>query len=287
MKHLFSIILLLVVSFSLSFSQDFFPHAKGNKWVYKDFDSVGSTTGYLTLEIGRDTVMQNGKQYFHYPLLSSSTFSFARVDSNSLYFYNTTSGTEGRVFRFDTFYGARWLVPEVNEGFAVVGIDSVTMFLKKVKAISFITLSFPGRSYTFAESFGLTEKYVSFPREPSGKDYYKTSLQGCIINGVTYGDLTSVEKIESEVPKRMSLFPSYPNPFNGQTTVRFSLDRREYLRLAIYDILGREVAVLVEKELDAGVYNTQWIAGNLGSGVYLVRLQTAHNALAQKIIYMK
>ncbi|MBI3586074.1 MAG: T9SS type A sorting domain-containing protein [Ignavibacteriales bacterium] len=284
MKHLFFTTLLSSVFVTYSFSQEYFPHAKGNRWVYKDFFSAGANVRYFIDEVGADTVMPNGKKYFHFPL--SGLSQFARVDSNSLYFYNAFTSTEGRVFRFNAKVGDRWDVPGFGFTSVIVGgMDSVTIFSKKAKTIDFVGLIYLSTTYTFAESFGLIKEFQ--PIAQLGADYVITTLQGCIIDGVTYGNLTSVEKIPLAVPERVNLFPSYPNPFNGQTTIRFSLDKKIHLRLSIYDILGREIAVLIEKELDAGVYNTQWSAGNVGSSIYLVRLQTPNNVFTQKIIYMK
>jgi hypothetical protein len=66
---------------------------------------------------------------------------------------------------------------------------------------------------------------------------------------------------------------NFPNPFNPTTTIRFTLPSKSYVSLKIYDVLGREVAALVQDELPAGTYAQQWNASLLPSGVYFYRLQ--------------
>jgi 5'-nucleotidase len=66
---------------------------------------------------------------------------------------------------------------------------------------------------------------------------------------------------------------NYPNPFNPTTTIRFTLPSKSYVSLKIYDVLGRQVAALVQDELPAGTYSQQWNASLLPSGVYFYRLQ--------------
>lgn len=285
MRHLFSVGFLTLAFVTCSLSQDFFPHAKGNKWVYRNFYSAGGHISYSIRAIGADTVMPNGKRYFYCPLFDFA-YPFARVDSNGVYVYSIISKMEARVFRFDATVGDQWGASELFlNTVGLAKVDSISIFSRKVKTFDFVGLKYLTTRYTFAESFGFIEEFT--PVAQLGADYVITTLQGCIIDGVTYGNLTSAEKIQSAVPERVNLFPSYPNPFNGQTTVRFSLDKREHMRLAIYDILGREVAVLIENELEAGVYNAPWSPKGVGSGVYFVRLQTSRNVLSQKIVYMK
>ena len=67
---------------------------------------------------------------------------------------------------------------------------------------------------------------------------------------------------------------AYPNPFAASTTIRFSLDAPSDVRLAVYDVLGREVAVLVDGAVEAGTHTAEFDAAGLPSGLYLYRLST-------------
>ncbi|MBI5473272.1 MAG: T9SS type A sorting domain-containing protein [Ignavibacteriae bacterium] len=75
------------------------------------------------------------------------------------------------------------------------------------------------------------------------------------------------------LPAVFSLEQNYPNPFNPTTTIEFSLPKSSEASLKIFDILGREVATLVNEHLNAGTFKTEWDAKNMPSGTYFYRLQ--------------
>jgi hypothetical protein len=83
--------------------------------------------------------------------------------------------------------------------------------------------------------------------------------------------LTGVENIDA-IPKTFSLEQNYPNPFNPNTTIAFTLPIKSFVKLKVYDILGREVAILISEEMSAGSYSRQWNAANMSSGIYFYRL---------------
>jgi uncharacterized repeat protein (TIGR01451 family) len=85
----------------------------------------------------------------------------------------------------------------------------------------------------------------------------------------------------------IALGSSYPNPFNPTTTVPFSVVEASQVRLAVYDLLGREVAVLVDGTVSAGVHEVIFEASQLPTGVYLVRLETSGVMQTQRITLMK
>jgi hypothetical protein len=82
--------------------------------------------------------------------------------------------------------------------------------------------------------------------------------------------LTGIE--ERSRPKSFSLFQNYPNPFNSVTKIRFQIPFSAYIRIAVFDILGREVSVLMVKYLQPGVYEIPFDAGSLPSGIYVYKL---------------
>lgn len=85
-----------------------------------------------------------------------------------------------------------------------------------------------------------------------------------IINGIS--------QIGTEIPKGFMLEQNYPNPFNPVTNIRFSIPKAGVVKLAVYDITGREVESLVSGRLNAGIYNADLDASALSSGVYFYRL---------------
>lgn len=94
---------------------------------------------------------------------------------------------------------------------------------------------------------------------------------------------TSVEAAQgtSQLPRQLVLSQNYPNPFNAATEIRYELPERRSVSLEIFNVTGQRVASLVDGEQLEGPHLVQWNAGNLPSGIYLVRLQ-AGNELATK-----
>lgn len=101
-----------------------------------------------------------------------------------------------------------------------------------------------------------------------------------------YASVTSVEKT-SELPSSYSLSQNYPNPFNPTTTISFSLPVSGLVKLGVYNVLGQQVAELVNEELSAGTYNYSFDASKLSSGVYVYKLNSNDFAQTRKMILLK
>ena len=78
-----------------------------------------------------------------------------------------------------------------------------------------------------------------------------------------------------------------PNPFNPTTVVQFSLPEASQTRIAVYDMLGREVALLTDARLDAGLHEVRFDASALPSGVYLVRMVAGAHVSTERITLLK
>lgn len=98
---------------------------------------------------------------------------------------------------------------------------------------------------------------------------------------------TAVTPVSSEVPDQFSLMQNYPNPFNPVTNIKFSLPAAGFVKLTIFDMLGREVETLVSKNLNAGIYNADWDAANRSGGVYFYKLQAGEFTETRKMILVK
>jgi len=96
---------------------------------------------------------------------------------------------------------------------------------------------------------------------------------------------TSVE--ETNFLPDFKLNQNYPNPFNSSTTISFTIPETGIVTLKVYDVLGREVATLVNENLSAGSYSYNFDAKNLTSGVYLYKLQAGKHSETKKMILMK
>ncbi len=88
-------------------------------------------------------------------------------------------------------------------------------------------------------------------------------------------------------PKNFSAIESYPNPFNSQATIKFNLSASDAVKIDIYDLLGRKVETLVDRNLSAGNHSITWDAGNVATGIYFARLQTTNKFESIKLTLLK
>ncbi len=109
-------------------------------------------------------------------------------------------------------------------------------------------------------------------------DIYAQSLDALV---------TSVNHSTSELPELFVLTQNYPNPFNPSTSIQYTVSSRQFVRLKVYDVLGNEVATLVNEEKAAGTYAVEFNAKDLPSGIYFYRLQAGSFVETKKMILMK
>jgi hypothetical protein len=117
---------------------------------------------------------------------------------------------------------------------------------------------------------------------------YTVALLRASIASIT----TSVEKSDAGVPGTFTLNQNYPNPFNPTTKISFSLPLRAIVRLEIFDILGKQVATLLNESMEAGNWNINWngfdrTGRHVSSGVYFYRLEAGNFSSVKKMVLLK
>lgn len=125
------------------------------------------------------------------------------------------------------------------------------------------------------------------PQNP-GESRWRDPSRGAYKFSITdlKGTLTDIEEV-AELPTDFKLEQNYPNPFNPTTTIRYSLPEANTVSLTVYNMLGQKVATLVNAQQSAGVYNVNFNAANLSSGVYFYRLQSGKQVRVQKMLLLK
>jgi endoglucanase len=88
-------------------------------------------------------------------------------------------------------------------------------------------------------------------------------------------------------PAKYSLIQNYPNPFNPSTTISFSLPSKSIVSLKVFDLTGKEIAIIVSQELSAGTYSRQWNAANMSSGIYFYQLQAGTYTETKKLVLLR
>jgi hypothetical protein len=122
----------------------------------------------------------------------------------------------------------------------------------------------------------------------SALKYYYNDFRTCIPIGI--------QPISTEIPTKFELFQNYPNPFNPLTKIKFQIPPlnlplsggdKEGVSLKIYDVLGKEIAVLVNEDLKPGTYEIDWNAENIPTGVYFYSLITNNFTQTKKMVVLK
>jgi hypothetical protein len=99
--------------------------------------------------------------------------------------------------------------------------------------------------------------------------------------------IVSVRQTDNNVPTEHSLSQNYPNPFNPSTTINFALNKSGLTTLKVYNILGQEVATLVNRDLAAGSYSVDFDASELSSGMYIYTIKNGEFEISKKMMLLK
>jgi hypothetical protein len=120
-------------------------------------------------------------------------------------------------------------------------------------------------------------------------DLPKIHILGCVVGGNVYmNDFVGISDDKNTViTETNTLFPNYPNPFNPATNIRYRIARDSHVSVVIYNVLGQQVATLVNKPQLKGQYTAQWNASQQESGMYFVRLRAGQFTKTRKIMLMK
>ncbi|MEO8210830.1 MAG: T9SS type A sorting domain-containing protein, partial [bacterium] len=97
----------------------------------------------------------------------------------------------------------------------------------------------------------------------------------------------SIKNINSELPASFKLYQNYPNPFNPGTNIKYQIVNSNFVELKIYDVLGKQVATLVNQKQSAGTYSVDWNASNFPSGVYFYSIKAGSFKETKRMILLK
>ena len=121
-------------------------------------------------------------------------------------------------------------------------------------------------------------------------DYYVTGKSlplGRLSFNYAGSFITSVRQSDNQTPKSFSLLQNYPNPFNPNTEIKYSIPQNCNVTLKVYNLLGQQLATLVNLEQKSGNYTVNFYASNLASGVYIYRIQAGKFSLSRKMTFLK
>ncbi|MBI1939433.1 MAG: hypothetical protein HYS25_15090, partial [Ignavibacteriales bacterium] len=256
------LVLLLLTSVTLVYAQidttDWYPLHIGDKWEY-----YGDGYGYYQVEVIGDTVMPNGKTYFRLTLYDRK---YQRVANNRYVMVYNEYAVDSEYVRFDLLANKGDIfekgIPD-DQGFIYgfgiyeTGKDKnnligISLGWKEYREVYIDTKVIPNDT-TWNE---IVDAY--WPRITKGfgvtsYGYDLEKIVGARINGKGYGTLVGIKENE-EIVTEYKLHHNYPNPFNPSTTISYQISASSHVSLKIFDVLGREVATLVDEFKQPGSY---------------------------------
>lgn len=99
--------------------------------------------------------------------------------------------------------------------------------------------------------------------------------------------ITGVQGFTTELPKEFQLYQNYPNPFNPVTSIKFDIPKSSFVKMKMYDVLGKQVDDLVNQDMEPGRYEVNWDGTNYSSGVYFYRIETKDFTKVMKMVLLK
>ena len=149
------------------------------------------------------------------------------------------------------------------------------------------TGTFSGFSLAHHTGLPITENGRSYSTTETCTAPYSGLTTGRVVNcGVNITPISGITPV-SNIPDKYSLSQNYPNPFNPTTKIKFDIPKQGLVSVKVYDVLGKEVATLVNEVKSAGSYNIDFNGTNLSSGVYFYRLESGTFIETKKMMLIK
>ncbi len=260
----------------------YYPMHLGDQWTYRRVVSSATVhdTVHLLVKITGDTVLGTTHfAVFHQTNLRTDEMLafFQRFDSS-----NGTLIRNGSVE--DNVFVDKPLALFQDESLQLLHVAPDSVLGLKTLARSISAWMNPGWFGKREYAFGLGLVRSSYQRTQDSSE--TCELVQASIQGKEFGT-SAVPKARGALPRFTQLLQNYPNPFNPSTTIRFILPYAAHVKIELSNVLGEDVATLVEKRFLAGTYAVKWEARNLPSGVYLCRLITDKGVETMKLLLLR
>jgi hypothetical protein len=206
-----------------------------------------------------------------------------------MYFFNSStgfSGGAGSIYK-TTNGGTNWTAivnPGLGWVYGITFLNANTGFIAEGNG-AVMKSTDSGNSWFVQQTGCLQTLYgISFVDVNTG---YVVGTGGAILKTIDGGGTIGVKQISTVVPNSFSLLQNYPNPFNPSTKIRYELPNNGFVKLVVFDELGREIETLVNEKQNAGTYESIFNASQYPSGVYFYKLTTDNFTETKKMLMIK
>jgi photosystem II stability/assembly factor-like uncharacterized protein len=272
----------------------------GLNWItydtaFTDIDDiyfVDINTGYLVDTYSGVYKTTNGCISWNYKIIKDSTqynFSLQKVkfiNYNTGYIVGSRIYPSRGVLFKTTDGGNNWksifIIPD-NSLYSLALVDSSTVYVGSYNKIIYKS-SNGGVNWISQQlpTYWAVTSSIFFVNSNTGYCCAGNELMKTTNGGV------NVNKISTEIPGEFKIFQNYPNPFNPVTSIKYQVPNTKYIKLAVYDILGKEITVLINERQTPGMYEVKFDASNLTSGIYFYSLFVDGKLIdAKKLILIK
>ena len=215
---------------------------------------------------------------------------------NSVYFTNSQTGYVacgyagygGRVFK-TTDFGENWTYQLLANQYSLNTIQFFDMNTGMISGNNGNAYKTTNAGLVWSPLYAVTDYHFFTMHCPDPNTCYYGGWYDIMMKTSMGGILLGNENSSIIFPSDFSLSQNYPNPFNPSTKIRFSISGTSVAQtfLSVYDLLGREIATLVNEELKPGTYEVNWDASNYPSGVYFYRLTTETFYETRKMVLIR
>ncbi len=264
----------------------FYPYKTGNVWQYRDFYTgeiartrylvSDSTDSYGNIHLVIKDVGPTGYTALIHQRIDTGFCVYGEYIFPEYPRYKLGAQVGEEWFAgYDFLLNIEYRISVVNIGVSyVLGVPTLVKTFRFCRILSWGQEICDGDEH-LASGFGLVQSHF----------YYY--LSGAIIDSVKYGEIVAVSEENQPVPQEFKLYQNYPNPFNSSTIIQYCVPFQEWISIRLYNILGQQVRVLVDRLHYHGEYTITLNSNDLPSGIYFYQMKTSKKILVRKLTIIK
>jgi len=168
--------------------------------------------------------------------------------------------------------GLSWLPVTLPYGSFITSFTAINTNFWFTRADRIYHSSDNGNNFNYEHQSTDHQTYIQISMKQINGHYVGWAVENIGGHISKYVEPIGIISISSEIPVRFSLHQNYPNPFNPSTTIKFDIKKSSFVKLTVYNFLGKETEILANEETQPGSYEVKWNASNTASGVYFIKL---------------